>query len=631
MHRASVDNRGQVRNEFRAPLRLEAEILRKLGCAAMDNRNFSQGMKVRRQSAQTVLLLLLAGPLAGCVAAAAAASAPGETPNPASPPLVSDAAERSRIEAAMPAKAIAAPRKPRKLLIFDLNVNYGGHRSIAHANYAFTRMGERTAAFTTVISRDPSVFRAESLKQFDAVFLNNTVGNLFTDPELRQNLVEFVYGGGGLLGVHGTSVAFTQWPGAIEDWPEFGLMLGARGANHRDSDEHVFIKLDDPGHPLNRVFGGQGFDYRDEFFRVHDPYSRNRVRVLLSIDTVKTGPPQGPPRGDCIRPDNDYALAWVRGYGRGRVFYCTIAHNPYVFWDPKMLEFYLGAIQFALGDLPAPTTPSARLTAAVRAQEKLGWRLGLEPGGSWKEETLFDAIDQAAELGCLYVGAWSSQTVSKEIPKSFDVGLTADEMRQVRLKLDSAGVRLLTYGFGRPPADDAAWGRLFPFAKKMGVETLIGEPPPAGLDGIEKLCEENELSFAVPCEVRWRSKKEKSYYWHPGEVAELCRGRSPRIGAFGDLDEWLRYEIDPIKAVRALKGRLLAVQLHDTNKRGAGGHDVVWGTGAGQLQRVLQEIRRLGIKPTMFSLEYSAGGFFAKSEAAECLAWFDGVSLKQAK
>ena len=43
-----------------------------------------------------------------------------------------------------------------------------------------------------------------------------------------------------MMGAHGTSVAFTQWPGAVEDWPEFGLMLGARGANHRISDERVF-------------------------------------------------------------------------------------------------------------------------------------------------------------------------------------------------------------------------------------------------------------------------------------------------------------------------------------------------------------------------------------------------------
>ena len=45
-------------------------------------------------------------------------------------------------------------------------------------------MGQKTGAFETVVSRDPEVFRPESLRQFDAVFFNNTVGNLFTDPAL---------------------------------------------------------------------------------------------------------------------------------------------------------------------------------------------------------------------------------------------------------------------------------------------------------------------------------------------------------------------------------------------------------------------------------------------------------------
>ncbi len=273
------------------------------------------------------------------------------------PAVVSDE-ERAKIEAAIPHEAPAKPAKPRKLLIFDLNVGYGGHRSIAHANLAFALMGKKTGAFETAVSHDPSVFHSESLRRFDAVFLNNTVGNLFEDPALRQSLLEFVRDGCGLMGVHGTSVAFTKWPGAIEDWPEFGRMIGARGARHRENTERVFVKLDDPAHPINRAFGGRGFEYRDEFFRVYEPYSRDQVRVLLSIDTTKTDLERGRYRGKPERADGDYALAWVRSYGRGRVFYSTIAHNPYVFWDPTMLKFYLAAAQFALGDLPASTVPS---------------------------------------------------------------------------------------------------------------------------------------------------------------------------------------------------------------------------------------------------------------------------------
>lgn len=291
---------------------------------------------------------------------AAAAEGPKAPKRYVVPESLVTEADRQKIEKAIPAQAPAKPLKPRKLLIFDLNVNYGGHRSIPFANVAFTRMGQKLGAFTTVVSHDPASFRADNLKQFDAVFFNNTVGNPFEDAALRESLREFVHRGGGLMGVHGTTVGFTRWPGAVEDWPEFALMIGARGANHRDAHERVFIKLDDPQHPLNRVFGGQGFEYCDEFFRFHDPYSRDLVHVLLSIDTEKTNLDREPYRGRRERADNDYALAWVRSYGKGRVFYSAIAHNPEVFMDPVMLKFYLGAIQFVLGDLPAPTAPSGK-------------------------------------------------------------------------------------------------------------------------------------------------------------------------------------------------------------------------------------------------------------------------------
>src|SRR5687768_6523379 len=49
--------------------------------------------------------------------------------------------DRAKIEAALPAKAPATPRKPRKLLVFDRQgiyngKPYGGHASIPHANLA---------------------------------------------------------------------------------------------------------------------------------------------------------------------------------------------------------------------------------------------------------------------------------------------------------------------------------------------------------------------------------------------------------------------------------------------------------------------------------------------------------------
>lgn len=551
-----------------------------------------------------------------------------QTTNPQPPRRVTSEAliseeDRIKIEKALPAESIVPPSRPRKLLIFDVNVGYPGHPSRFYANYAFRRMGEKTGAHQTVISRDPAVFQPENLCRFDAVFLNNTVGNLFEDPQLRQSLLEFVYGGGGLLGVHGTTAAFVRWEVGREDWPEFGIMLGARGTRHRENDEHVFIKLDSPAHPLNLPFSGQGFEYRDEFFRVRDPYSRERVRVLFSIDTEKTNLTPKDPRWKQERADNDYALAWVRNYGRGRVFYCTIAHNPYVFWDPQMLRFYLGAVQFALGDLPAPTLPSARLTPAAKAQEQLGWRLGMT-AYTFHKYTLFEAIDKTKELGLSYFGGLSFQKVSREIPENFDSQLGDDELEQIRLKLDSAGIRLLTHYYARIPGNEEDCRRVFEFGRKMGIETFISEPPPDALNMIERFCDEYDINLAI----HNHGKDQSPHYWRPKKILQVCDGRSHRIGSCADVGYWIRSGINPVEGLRSLGKRLITIQMHDLEMLSKDAHDVPWGTGAGGTEVLLSEINRLRVKPTMFGLEYSYDWYDSMPEIAQSVDFFSSVSLQ---
>jgi sugar phosphate isomerase/epimerase len=399
-------------------------------------------------------------------------------------------------------------------------------------------------------------------------------------------------------------------------------MLGARGAIHRASNEHVFIKLDDPAHPINQALGGQDFDYRDEFFRPQEPYSRKRVRVLFSIDNDKTDFKQDPRFTKPERADNDFALAWVRNYGRGRTFYCTIAHNPYVFRDPKLLPFYLAAAQFSLGDLPAPTIPSASLTPAIRAQEKLGWRLGIE-AYTFQKYTLFEAIEKTAALGLPFMGGLSFQKVSDTIPRNFEPGLSDDELRQVRLKLDSAGVRMLTYYVQDIPGDEAGCRQAFEFGRKIGIETFISEPKPEALGTVEKFCDAYDINVAL----HNHDAKASPVYWQPAGILKACEGRSKRIGACPDLGYWMRSGLDPIQGLRQLKDRLITVHMHDLHARGTDGHDVPWGTGVGNTEAILKELHQLGIRPTMFGIEYAYNWLESMPDVAKCVAFFNQVSL----
>jgi 3-keto-disaccharide hydrolase len=75
--------------------------------------------------------------------------------------------------------------------------------------------------------------------------------------------------------------------------------------------------------------------------------------VLLSLDAAKSN------LGVkwINRKDNDFALAWIKPTGKGRVFNTSFGHRTELFWDPRVLQFYLDAIQFACGDLQPPIAP----------------------------------------------------------------------------------------------------------------------------------------------------------------------------------------------------------------------------------------------------------------------------------
>jgi len=298
--------------------------------------------------------------------------------------------QAERIRAAIPTKARMVAKKPRRVLIWNTpfmdNCPHKGY-CVPQAEYAMKLLGERTGAFEPVVSDDVAMYLPENLKKFDVIIMNNSNGQWIRPTErdmeklkaygsdqdaveklLRRSLLEWVSLGGGI-------VAYHHAIGGNTHWPEFQELLGMAYWGHPWNEE-VGIKLDEPDHPLLAAFDGKDFRLADEIFQFREPYSREKLRVLLSLDTKTTN--MAVPW--VYRTDNDFGLAWIKQHGKGRIFYCAIGHRTEIWWNPMILQFYLDGIQFAAGDLAADATPSAKLNvepgfiSLFNGRDLLGWR-----------------------------------------------------------------------------------------------------------------------------------------------------------------------------------------------------------------------------------------------------------------
>lgn len=531
----------------------------------------------------------------------------------------------SKIELAVPNKAVVKPAQSRKLLVFNLNIRDGkernGHPSIPYANYAIELMGKMTGAFEVVFSNDTMMFHPDKIKEFDAICFNNTVGVLCEDPILRYGLLDYVYEGGGFIGIHAAGATFVQYP-VYDQFPEFGVMLGGyeNGGHPWKPHEWITLKVDEPNHPINYVFEGNGFDISDEVFQFTTPYTRDKLRVLLTIDTQKTDMSEEryilPER----RADEDLAISWVREYGRGRVFYTTLGHNPHINWDPNIMEHYLAGIQYALGDLDVPDIASNKATAGVRAQETLGWKLALQ---CWtmNRYSFEETCERANQLGFSYLETYPGQILQTGNEERFIHTMSVNQRREVRKLLEKYGLRVINYGVVSLPNDEAECRQVFDFAKAMGIETIVSEPPVDAFPLLNKLCKEYDIQVAV------HNHPEPSHYWHPDSVLVATQSSGPHIGACIDTGHWMRSGVDPIKALDKLKDRVVSVHLKDVGTLGERrAEDVILGSGKAKVNQILKVLAERNFKG-VFSLEYESNMEDNFQDVKQCVDYFDKVSL----
>ena len=229
---------------------------------------------------------------------------------------------------------VAAGGPERRLLYLNHAAGYK-HKTSASSGAIVKQMGEETGAFQTTVTDDCSVLTADNLKNYDAV-LFYTSGELPISDEQKQALLEFVRAGKGFAGIHSATDTLYRWP-------EYGELIGGYFDEH-PWHQQVRVKVEDRDHPATRHLGTQ-FTITDEIYQFKN-WSREKVHVLLSLDTESVDLD----KKEVHRTDKDFALAWTRRYGLGRVFYTAFGHTPEVWADQRFRTHLLNGLRWALGD-----------------------------------------------------------------------------------------------------------------------------------------------------------------------------------------------------------------------------------------------------------------------------------------
>jgi type 1 glutamine amidotransferase len=257
------------------------------------------------------------------------------------------------------------PRAPSKKHVLVL----GGarkfhHDSISTAMASVVAWGDDTGLWDAELRTDFTLvgdrggesmnagFQPKGLRDFDAIVVASADGEWELAPDQKRALLDFVRSGKGLVVMHAGIDANHGWRDYID-------MIGAEQVGH------PYNTVEQPIHPFTLLNEGTDFAAtrllprrfvkQDELYTVRN-WSRADIDVLLRIDETTVSDV-----GDEAPPDRDMPVAWIKTYGKGRVFASTLGHTREAFKDPDIARMYTQAIEWSLGLVDGAVVPHPKV------------------------------------------------------------------------------------------------------------------------------------------------------------------------------------------------------------------------------------------------------------------------------
>jgi len=257
--------------------------------------------------------------------------------------------------------------------------------------------------------------------------------------------------------------------------------------------------------------------------------------------------------------------------------------------------------------------PSRAGEPNVPPEKSLGWELAIHEA-TFHNFSVFEAMDKTAALGIHYMSFSGGVNIAgTNAVRSID--LSDQQIEAIKTHAAATGLTFVN-AYVDFPANEAECRKRFEFARKMGLDILVGEPDPAAMDTVEKLCKEYNIRVAI------HDHPLPSHYWNPTNVLAAIKGRGPLLGACADTGHWMRSGLDPVECLKILQGHVFCLHFKDLNQRSRKGHDVPWGSGAGNVKGMMAELKGQHFHGA-YCAEYEYHWDNSSPELAQCRRFFE--------
>jgi len=195
-----------------------------------------------------------------------------------------------------------------------------------------------------------------ALSDTDIVVMYTTGELPFTEKQYDA-FEQWIRDGGALLGIHPAT-------DTLKKHDKFPKLIGGVFDGHPwNANTDIVLKVQDLKHPAVAGFhmlGDDALAFKEEIYQFKQ-FDAENVRVLMSLDMVKTKKPKKP---------YHVPVVWCKQVGKGKVLYTSLGHRKDVWANATFATHLFGSIDWLLGSKEGSAEPNPQVHAYENALNK---------------------------------------------------------------------------------------------------------------------------------------------------------------------------------------------------------------------------------------------------------------------